>query len=422
MNRRFIWVIASFQALKGVHMIEGSLEQQAEFIEGLLGIEEHAHADRAVATNLVHGYCEGDAATGAISTPIQLSATFAHPSFDGSTGYMYSRCGNPTRLELENTVAMLEGGCKAWAFASGMSAIAGLLKLAKAGDHFLVSDDLYGGTYRLFSDLYARYGLEFDYIDFTDLDEVRASVRPNTRFFFVETPTNPTMKVVDLRAVGEVAHERGITYVVDNTLLTPYFQRPFDFGADIVVHSGTKYLCGHNDVTAGFLVVRDRALIEPFFTITMSEGALLAPFDSWLMLRSLKTLGVRLERQQENALAICEFLKAHPHVEDVYYVGDPEHPGYELSRAQTSGFGAMISFRVDTNERVLTTLERIGVISYAESLGGVESLMTFPLMQTHGAMAPELREKLGIDDRLLRLSVGIEAVTDLIADLDRALA
>ena len=303
-----------------------------------------------------------------------------------------------------------------------MSAISGLLKLFKTGDHFLVSDDLYGGTYRLFSDIYANYGLEFDYIDFTDLDEVRASVRPNTRFFFVETPTNPTMKVVDLHAVGDIAHTCGITYIVDNTLLTPYFQRPFDFGADIVVHSGTKYLCGHNDVTAGFLVIRDRKLIPDFFNITMSEGALLSPFDSWLMLRSLKTLGVRLERQQDNAQSICEFLQTHPHVENVYYVGDPQHPGYELSRQQASGFGAMISFRVDSPERVLSALERIEVISYAESLGAVESLMTFPLMQTHGAMAPELREKLGIDERLLRLSVGIEDVRDLIDDLERALA
>lgn len=402
-------------------MIEGTLEEQAQFIEGLGGIDASARADRGITTNLVHGYCGRDETTGAVSTPIHMSSTFAHPSFYGSTGFMYSRCGNPTRLELENTVALLEGGCKAWAFASGMSAISGLLKLCESGDHFLVSDDLYGGTYRLFSDFYAHYGLEFDYIDFTDLEEVRDSIRPNTRFFFVETPTNPTMKVVDLRAVSDIAHERSIAFVVDNTLLTPYFQRPFDFGADIIVHSGTKYLCGHNDVTAGFVVIRDRELIQDFFNITMSEGALLSPFDSWLMLRSLKTLGVRLERQQANALAIAEFLKGHPHVTDVYYVGDPEHPAHELSCAQTSGFGSMISFRVDVAERVLKALERIEVIAYAESLGSVESLMTFPLMQTHGAMAPELREKLGIDDCLLRLSVGIEDVRDLIRDLERAL-
>lgn len=402
-------------------MIEGTLEEQAEFIDGLLGIDEHAHDDRRAATNLVHGYGTHDEPTGGISTPIHMSSTFAHPSFDGSTGYMYSRCGNPTRLELENTIALLEGGRKAWAFSSGMSAIAALLKLFSAGDHLLVSDDLYGGTYRLFSDIYARYGLEFDYVDFTDLGEVEAAIRPNTRAFFVETPTNPTMKVVDLAATSELAHAHDLMFVVDNTLMTPYFQRPFDFGADIVIHSGTKYLCGHNDVTAGFLVARDETHLQDFFVITMSEGALLSPADSWLMLRSLKTLGVRLDRQQENALQITEFLKNHEHVRDVYYVGDPDHPAYELSCRQTSGFGAMISFRVDTPDRVSPVLERIGLISYAESLGSVESLMTFPLMQTHGAMAPELREKLGIDDCLLRLAVGIEDIRDLIVDLDQAL-
>ena len=402
-------------------MIEGTLEEQAQFIDGLLGINPHARDDRRMATNLVHGYGTHEHAAGDVSAPIHMSSTFAHPSFDGSTGYMYSRCGNPTRLELENSLALLEGGRKAWAFSSGMSAIAAVLKLFRSGDHVVVSDDLYGGTYRLFSDIYCRYGLEFDYVDFTDLPAVEAAVCGNTRAFFVETPTNPTMKVVDLKAVGELAHAAGLAFIVDNTLMTPYFQRPFDFAADIVVHSGTKYLCGHNDVTAGFVVVRDETYLEPFFTITMSEGALLSPADSWLMLRSIKTLGVRLDRQQENALQISRFLKDHRRVRDVYYVGDPDHPAYELSCRQASGFGGMISLRVDAPELVYSVLERLKVISYAESLGGVESLMTFPLMQTHGAMAPELREKLGIDERLLRLSVGIEDAGDLIADLDQAL-
>jgi cystathionine gamma-synthase len=402
-------------------MIEGAFEEQAQLIEGLLGINPHDRDDRFMLTNLVHGYGTREHAAGDVSTPLHMSSTFAHPSFDGSTGYMYSRCGNPTRLELENTIALLEGGRKAWAFSSGMSAIAALLKLFRTGDHLLVSDDLYGGTYRLFSDIYTRYGMEFDYVDFTDLDEVESSIRPNTRAFFVETPTNPTMKVVDLAATSELAHSKGLVFVVDNTLMTPYFQKPFYFGADIIIHSGTKYLCGHNDVTAGFLVVHDETFLEDFFTITMSEGALLSPADSWLMLRSLKTLGIRLDRQQDNALQIAEFLKGHAHVQDVFYVGDPDHPSYKLSCSQTSGFGAMISFHVDSPNRVNPALERLNVISYAESLGGVESLMTFPLMQTHGAMAPELREKLVIDERLLRLAVGIEDVRDLIADLDQAL-
>ena len=402
-------------------MIEGTLEEQAVFIEGLLGIDEHAHDDRQLATSLVHGYGGYRSAAGDVSCPIHMSSTFAHPSFDGSTGFMYSRCGNPTRLELENTIALLEGGKKAWAFSSGMAAITTFMKLFSAGDHLLVSDDLYGGTYRLFSSYYTRFGIEFSYVDFTNAAEVEASIRGNTRALFLESPTNPTMKVVDLAAIGELAASRNLLFVVDNTLMTPLFQQPFRFGADIVVHSGTKYLCGHNDVTAGFLVLRDGELIQSIFDIAMSEGALLAPFDSWLMLRSLKTLELRLARQQENAFAIVEFLKAHPHVTDVYYAGDPDHPAYELSCRQTTGFGAMISFRVDAPERVLSVLERLRVISYAESLGGVESLMTFPLMQTHGAMDPALRAKLGIDERLLRLSVGIEAAGDLIADLDQAL-
>lgn len=402
-------------------MIEGTLEEQAEFIEGLLGIDKERHADRSIETNLVHGYGERDA-SGGVSTPLQLSSTFAHPSFDGSTGYMYSRCGNPTRLALEDAIALLEGGKKAWAFASGMSAIATVLKFFKAGDHVLVCDDLYGGTYRLFSDIYTQYGLEFDYVDCTDLAVVEGACKPNTRALFLETPTNPTMKVADLAALKEFTRAHDLMYIVDNTLLTPRFQRPFEFGADIVIHSGTKYLCGHNDTTAGFLVVRDSSLIQDLFTITMSEGALLDPFDSWLMLRSLKTLDVRLQRQQENAIAITEFLKQHENVRDVYYVGDSDHPSYELSLKQTSGFGAMISFRVDSHERLKKVIESVSVISYAESLGGVESLITYPLMQTHGAMAPELREKLGIDDCLLRLSVGIEGIDDLIADLQQALA
>ena len=402
-------------------MIEGTLEEQAQFVEGLLGIDANRHACRMPETNLVHGYDGRDSQTGAVSAPIHMSSTFAHPSFDGSTGYMYSRCGNPTRLELENTMALLEGGKKAWAFSSGMSAIASVLKLFAAGDHLLVSDDLYGGTYRLFSDIYARYGLEFDYVDFTDLPQVESSIKPNTKAFFIESPTNPTMKVIDLQAVGRLARTRDVLYIVDNTLMTPYFQKPFQYGAHIIVHSATKYLCGHNDVTAGFVIVRDQSLIQDFFNITMSEGALLSPLDSWLMLRSLKTLAVRLDKQEENALAIAQYLKAHPHVTDVFYVGDPHHPAYELSTKQSNGYGAMISFKVETSQRVYSVLERLEVIAYAESLGSVESLMTFPLMQTHGAMAPELRKKLGIDERLLRLSVGIEHIDDLIRDLENAL-
>ncbi len=403
-------------------MDDSSFKAMAAEIDGLLGIDEDRCAGLAADSVAVRGYHGVDKETGSISFPIYQSATFAHPAFGQSTGYCYSRCGNPTRLELENTIAALEGGKKAMAFSSGMAAISCLLKLVKSGEHVVVSDDLYGGTYRLFSQVFSQYGLEFTYADLTDEKTLRDALRPNTRLVFLETPTNPMMKVADIAAVAEAAHEAGALLAVDNTFLTMYFQRPLDFGADIVVYSGTKYLCGHNDVLSGFLVVRDENLIEPLFNATMSEGNQLAPFDSWLMIRSLKTLGVRLRRQEQNALRIAEFLKRHPHVTEVHYVGDPQHPGYELSRRQTKGFGAMISFKVDSRQRAVDALERTKLILFAESLGGAESLMTYPLVQTHGAIPAQMRDALGIDECLLRLSVGIEDVEDLLADLEQALA
>lgn len=403
-------------------MNDSSFEAMADEIDGLLGIDQQKHAGWHADSIAVRGYEGIDARTGSISYPLYQSATFAHPAWGQSTGYCYSRCGNPTRLELENTIALLEGGKKAMAFSSGMAAITTLLKLLRAGDHVLVSDDLYGGTYRLFSNIYTQYGLEFDYVDLTDPDALAASFKPNTRLVFLETPTNPTMKVADVAAVGEAAHAHGAVFAVDNTFLTMYFQKPFELGADVVIYSGTKYLCGHNDVLSGFLILRDNTLLEPLFNATMSEGNQLDPFDSWLMLRSLKTLGVRLRQQERNAKRIAEALKANPHVTDVFYVGDPDHPNYELSKRQTTGFGAMISFKTDTHERALAVLERTKLILFAESLGGTESLVTYPLVQTHGSIPKPMLDKLGIDDRLLRLSVGIEDIDDLLADLEQALA
>ena len=403
-------------------MNDSSFEAMAGEIDGLLGIDQDAHAGWHADSIAVRGYKGIDERTGAISYPLYQSATFAHPAWGKSTGYCYSRCGNPTRLELENTVALLEGGIKAMAFSSGMAAITTLLKVLRSGDHVLVSDDLYGGTYRLFSGIYAHYGIEFDYVDLTDPAVVEASFKPNTRLVFLETPTNPTMKVADIASLAQATHARGAYLAVDNTFLTMYFQKPLELGADLVIYSGTKYLCGHNDVLCGFLVLRDRTLLEPLFNATMSEGNQLDPFDSWLMLRSLKTLGVRLRQQESNALRICQALKANPHVTDVFYVGDPDHPDYELSRRQATGFGAMISFKCDTHERALAVLEKTQLILFAESLGGTESLVTYPLVQTHGAIPAPMRDALGIDDRLLRLSVGIEDIDDLLADLEQALA
>lgn len=403
-------------------MNDSSFEAMAGEIEGLLGIDQEKHAGWHPDSIAVRGYEGIDEKTGSISYPLYQSATFAHPAWGESTGYCYARCGNPTRLELENTIALLEGGLKALAFSSGMAAITTLLKVLRSGDHVLVSDDLYGGTYRLFSGIYAQYGIEFDYVDLADAGVLATAFKPNTKLVFLETPTNPTMKVADIAAVAEAAHAHGAYLAVDNTFLTMYFQKPFEYGADVVIYSGTKYLCGHNDVLSGFLVLRDRTLLEPLFNATMSEGNQLGPFDSWLMLRSLKTLGVRLRQQERNALRIAEALKANPHVTDVFYVGDPEHPDYDLSRRQTTGFGAMISFKTDTHERALAVLERTKLILFAESLGGTESLVTYPLVQTHGSIPPEMREALGIDDRLLRLSVGIEDIDDLLVDLEQALA
>ena len=402
--------------------MSSNFDELKKTLTGLDGVDESEKSfSWGENTRLVHGYHGFDERTGAPGVPIYPSTLFAHPKFGESTGFAYSRCGNPTRLELENTLAMLEHGLKAWAFSSGMAAVSTLLKLFKPNDHILVSDDLYGGTYRLFTEIYSRFGLEFSFADTTNIEKTKAALRPNTKALFIETPSNPMMKVTDIKAAANLVHEVGGLLIVDNTFLSPYFQKPLDFGADIVVHSGTKYIGGHNDVMSGFIVVREEALIEPIFMLSMSEGGMLSPFDSWLTLRSLKTLSVRLERQQQNAIDIVEFLKKHKNVEAVYYAGDPDHPDFELSKKQTSGFGGMVSFRLGGGVSAAEVLDRLKLILYAESLGGTETLMTYPLVQTHSAIPEEIRNRLGVDERLLRLSVGIEDVNDLISDLEQAL-
>ena len=406
-------------------MDDSNFKAMADEIEGLLGIDRSRNAGLGFATKAVHGYGAFPDAAGSVSQPLYQTATFAHPALHRSTGFAYSRCGNPTVLELEDTIALLEGGCKALAYCSGMAAISSIVKLFEADDVVLVSDDLYGGTHRLFQDVYAaRYGIDFRSVDFSDLAAVESACAEadQIKAFFVETPTNPTMKVADIRALAELAHGRGALLIVDNTFLTCYFQRPFELGADLVIYSGTKYLCGHNDVICGFVVIRDEELIERVFMDYMSEGDALGPFDAWLMLRSLKTLTLRLDAQQQRAQEICTFLKGHPHVSRVLYVGDPDHPQYELSCAQSTGFGAMISFYTDSVERAERVLERVQLVTFAESLGGVESLITYPAVQTHGSIPAEIRERIGITDTLLRLSAGTEDAADLVADLDQALA
>lgn len=375
-----------------------------------------------IQTKVVRGSQGSDPHTGAISFPIYQTATFRHPGLGQSTGYDYTRSENPTREEVENTMASLENGKAGVAFASGLAAISTVVELFAPGDHLIVSDDLYGGTYRLFEEISRKHGLDFSYVDTSKLSEIHASLQTNTRAIFVETPSNPMMKVSDINALVDTAKAYNILTIVDNTFLTPYYQRPLELGADIVVHSGTKFLGGHNDTLAGFVIVNDAELEEKIRFFQKSIGATLAPFDSWLILRGIKTLGIRLERQQTNALAVARWLENKSIVEQVYYVGLPDHEGYDISTRQSSGFGSMISFTLKDSELVKTVLSRLRLIAFAESLGGVESLITYPITQTHAAIPVEMREKLGVNDKLLRLSVGIEALTDIIADLEQALA
>ncbi|AEC02584.1 trans-sulfuration enzyme family protein [Parasphaerochaeta coccoides] len=378
-------------------------------------------------TIIVHGVTPYDSRTGAISTPIYLSSTFRHPELFQSTGFDYSRSLNPTRLELENTIARLEKGRYGLAFASGMSAISALIKLFAPGDHIIVSIDLYGGTYRLFHDIYEPYGLHFSWVDTDDLEATKNALRPGTKAVFIETPSNPMMKVTDIRATADIIHSHGQKHgqegylIVDNTFLSPYYQNPLELGADFVVHSGTKYISGHNDTLSGFIVHDDETIAEKLRFLQMSEGGTLSPFESWLILRGLKTLAVRMDRQSENALVVAMWLQTHPKVESVYYVGLPDHPHHELSLRQSKGFGGMVSFSLKDSADVASLLKNIRLILFAESLGGVETLLTYPMVQTHQAIPPDMRERTGVTDRLMRLSVGLERAQDIIADLKQAL-
>jgi cystathionine gamma-synthase len=372
-------------------------------------------------TDCVHGTRFFDPVTGALSVPVYQSATFRHPGLGETTGYDYTRVINPTRQALEETVALLERGKHCLAFATGMGAISTIVKLFAPGDHIIVSEDLYGGTYRLFNEYYARYGLSFSWIDTSDTTKVTAALRPETKALFIETPSNPMMKVTDIRACADIIHKRGGTLIVDNTFLTPYFQTPLDNGADVVIHSGTKYLSGHNDTLSGFIVHSDETRAAALREAQKSEGASLAPFDSWLVLRGLKTLAVRMEKHQSNGRIVAAFLRNHPGVEKVFYTGFDDHPQAALSAAQSRGHNGMISFYVKDKPLVERVLKKVKVILFAESLGGVESLVTFPLVQTHGAIPEAMRLAAGVNDRLLRLSVGIENPADIIADLEQAL-
>mgnify|MGYP002626200587 CR=1 FL=1 len=341
---------------------------------------------------------------GAISCPIYQNATFAHPALGHSTGYDYSRVANPTRDELQNTVALLEEGTASFAFSSGMAAITALMEIFAPGDHLIATDDLYGGTVRLWNNLSKKNGISVTYADTSDLAAVEQAFTKETKAIFLETPSNPMMKLADIKEIAKIASAHGALVIVDNTFLSPYLQKPLTLGADVVVHSGTKYLGGHNDVLAGFLVVKDDVLAGKIAEIYKTTGACLSPMDSWLVSRGIKTLALRMEKHQENARAIADWLKRQELVKEVYYVG----------------IGGMISFRVGSAKIAEEILNHIRLIRFAESLGGVESLMTYPITQTHAEVPKEHRDALGVTETLLRMSVGIENVQDLIADLEQA--
>ncbi len=354
---------------------------------------------------------------GALTFPIYQTATYAHPAVGQSTGYDYSRLQNPTREHLEKVVASLEGGIDALALSTGIAAITLMMELFKPGDHLIVESDLYGGSIRLFNNVSEKNGIEFSRVACSD-EDVESYVRDNTKAIYIETPTNPMMNVTDIGALAGIAKKHGLLLIVDNTFLSPYFQNPLKLGADIVIHSGTKYLGGHNDTLAGFIVTNNEEISEKLRFLIKTTGAGLSPFDSFLLERGIKTLGIRMERAQENAFALAEWLKKQDVVTKVIYPGLPEHPGHEIMKKQARGFGAMITFDLDTKEHAIALLEKVRMIKFAESLGGVETLITYPTTQTHADVPVEIREKNGITDSTLRLSVGIEDSKDLIAELE----
>ncbi len=358
---------------------------------------------------------------GAISYPIYQTATYEHPQVGQSTGFDYSRLQNPTREHLEKLVAGLEGGIDAFALSTGMAAITLLMELFKPGDHLIVEADLYGGSIRLFDHVNKKNNYEFTYQNCAE-DDIEGAIQENTRAIYIETPTNPMMNVSDIASIAEIAKRYGLLLIVDNTFLSPYFQNPLKLGADVVVHSGTKFLGGHNDTLAGFLVTNNEEVRDRLRFLIKTTGAGLAPFDCWLIQRGMKTLGIRMERSQANAIRIAEWLKTQSIVRKVYYPGLPEHPGYEIMKKQARGFGSMITFQVDSREHALQILKQIRMIKFAESLGGVETLITYPTTQTHADVPEEVRLKNGITPCTLRLSAGIEDVEDLLGELSEVFA
>jgi cysteine-S-conjugate beta-lyase len=377
--------------------------------------------DYSFETKLLHNQHKVDPATGAVSVPIQHASTFHQFNIESFGKYDYARSANPTREALEDVIAELEGGTRGFAFSSGMAAISTAFLLLSSGDHIVITEDVYGGTFRMVTEVLTRFGIEHTFVDMTDLTQVKDAIKPNTKAFYVETPSNPTLKVTDIKAISSLAKEiNAITYV-DNTFLTPQYQRPLELGADVILHSATKFLSGHSDVVAGLAVVKDEELGKRLYSLQNSFGAVLGVQDAWLVLRGLKTLHVRLEQSQKSALTIAEFLESHPLIEKVYYPALKNHPQHELQQEQAGGAGAVLSFDLYDEEALRTFVSNVKIPVFAVSLGAVESILSYPAKMSHAAMPQAEREKRGIKNSLLRLSVGLENPEDLIKDFSQAL-
>ncbi|AIM15689.1 MULTISPECIES: bifunctional cystathionine gamma-lyase/homocysteine desulfhydrase [Neobacillus] len=372
-------------------------------------------------TKLIHGGISEDPATGAVSFPIYQVSTYKQEGVGGHKGFEYSRTGNPTRHALEELIKDIEGGTAGFAFGSGMAAITAVIMLFNSGDHVILTDDVYGGTYRVMTKVLNRFGIESTFVDTSNIENIKSQIRPNTKAIYLETPTNPLLKVTDIEAASKLAKEHNLLTIVDNTFSTPYWQNPIELGADIVLHSATKYIGGHSDVVAGLVVVNSDKLAQDLHFIQNSTGGVLGPQDSWLLIRGIKTLGIRMEETEANTKAIVEFLQGHPKVKKVYYPGLETHPNHDIAKKQARGFGGMVSFDVGSAEIADQVLSKIKYFTLAESLGAVESLISVPARMTHASIPAERRAELGISDGLIRISVGLEDVQDLIEDLTQAL-
>lgn len=373
------------------------------------------------ATKLIHNGNEIDKNTGALSIPIYQASTYHLRDIDQPQEYEYSRSGNPTRKALEETIAILEGGDKGFAFASGMAAISSVLSIFSSGDHIVVSQDVYGGTHRILTSFFARYHLSASFVDTTDIDAVKKSITPNTRAIYVETPSNPLLKITDLRGIVKIAKEYNLITIIDNTFMSPYLQRPIELGFDIVIHSATKFIGGHSDVIGGLVVVKGTELSQRIYAVQNGFGAILGPQDSWLLLRGLKTLKVRLDYQQHSAQKLAEYLQKNKNVKQVYYPGLQNHEGRDIHYSQADGAGAVLSFKTIDAEKAKSFMKKIKLAAVAASLGGVETIVSYPVKLSHAAIPRSERERLGITDDLIRVSVGLEDIDDLIEDFERAL-